>query len=411
MPGSWYGQQREVAVARGGALVLGRALHGPWNEGTRVIGRNIATIAAPFRPVRAVSLTQHQYLGQAAEYAFIEHVPAHGSYGAVSDYLSLARLARHIDRVVASMSISIAHLTEVPLALAPWLHRRGIRVIVHRTIVEQPYLSPVERFRASAGWRVFDPWIDAYALSSPALFKPLAAKGVAPAKMTLVPAPIDTNLYQPGDKATVRARLGLNHNELLVLYVGTLSPLRFPTPIIREGLQRAAAQLGAPIRLIGFAPAKTHAYNQQWYQEVHGQLQAIPGVTATINLADLTDSEKAAWFQAADLVLVPFTAPVAIDPPLTMVEAMACGALVLATPQANRSALIDTGCNGLLFETASDLAQALCTYHQRSQAWAAQLCRSARATVLQRHSFRAATEAMTLLWDKLERGTGHADKG
>ena len=39
------------------ALILGRALHAPWNEGTRVINRNFAQAARTLRPVRVMSLT------------------------------------------------------------------------------------------------------------------------------------------------------------------------------------------------------------------------------------------------------------------------------------------------------------------------------------------------------------------
>ena len=45
----------ETRAVPGVALVVGRALHAPWNEGTRVINRNFARAADSQRQVRVVS--------------------------------------------------------------------------------------------------------------------------------------------------------------------------------------------------------------------------------------------------------------------------------------------------------------------------------------------------------------------
>ena len=116
----------------------------------------------------------------------------------------------------------------------------------------------------------------------------------------------------------------------------------------------------------------------------------------------LTDNEKAAWFQAADAVLVPFTAPVAVEPPLTLLEAMACGTAVVVTPHGNQSQLVENGQNGMLYETPAELSARLRDVFSPDPAAMAGLRAAARATIVQRHSLAAATAAATQVWAAVE---------
>jgi glycosyltransferase involved in cell wall biosynthesis len=178
--------------------------------------------------------------------------------------------------------------------------------------------------------------------------------------------------------------------------------LRFPAMMIREALLQIGLQAGTAIKLLGFAPAVTHDYNRAWADSVRQQLQSIPNVTAEIVMRDMTDADKITWYQAADAVLVPFAGPVAVEPPLTLLEAMGCGAIALATPQANRSQLVKSGHNGFLWETPSEVADSLVRVFRRRDEPEIQCMREkARATVLQQHSFTAAAEAATRVWETI----------
>jgi glycosyltransferase involved in cell wall biosynthesis len=384
------------------AVIAGRALHPPWNEGTRVIARNLVRGTSTVRRVQVVSLTQADFRNASTEEPAVRHVYSGVGYGMRGDYLGMRGILRQVDQVRRTMPVGVVHLLNLPLALAPWLRRRGIRVIAHITLAQQAYLSPAERWRAVLGWRLFDPWVASYALSSPALTAPLRARGLPAAKLRVIPASIDTDLYQPAAPATIRPQLGVHPTERLVVYIGTLSPLRFPAPLIREALAQTAVGNAAPIRFLAFAPHATHSYNQTWSAAVDQQLKDIAGVSTQVVLGDLTDSEKAAWFQAADAVLVPFTAPVAVEPPLTLLEAMACGTAVVVTPHGNQSELVENGQNGMLYETPAELSAHLRDVFSSGPAAMAGLRAAARATIVQRHSLAAATAAATQVWAAVE---------
>ena len=388
------------------ALVIGRALHPPWNEGTRVIGWNFARAASTLRPVKIVSLTQESFKTRENGQLFVEHVPTRVGYGMMGDYLGLCPVIRRANAIMATAQTGVVHLIGLPLALAPWLRRRGVRVVAHVALAEQAYAGSIERLRGFLAHRAFDRWVDAYALSSMALLQPLLNRGLPKSKLAILPSAIDTSLYQPGDRHQARAQLGLGRDELIVLYIGTLSPIRFPVMRIGEALRQIGPQTKTTTRLFGFAPAVTHDYNQAWAASVSQQLQGITNVTAEIVVKDMTDADKITWYRAADAVLLPFTGPVAVEPPLTLLEAMGCGAVVLATPQANLSHLVKSGHNGLLWETSSDMADSLVAmYHRRDEPDIPFMRENARMTIVQQHSLAAAAEAAVRVWETIARSS------
>ena len=135
----------------------------------------------------------------------------------------------------------VAHIVGLPLALAPVLRRAGMRVVSHVTLSEHVYAGRVEAFRAAAAWRVFDRWVDAYAATSRPVLNALDKRGLPSRKLHVVPSPIDTDIFRRRDRAEARAALGIDQDAFAIIYVGTVSPLRFPAPDIASALVEAAA--------------------------------------------------------------------------------------------------------------------------------------------------------------------------
>src|SRR5580765_5763750 len=99
------------------ALILARALHAPWNEGTRVIGRDLARVAGSLRPLRALSLTHAQYIGRPDASLAVEHITTSLPYGARGDYAALRPITGAVEAILASEPVDVAHLVGLPLAL------------------------------------------------------------------------------------------------------------------------------------------------------------------------------------------------------------------------------------------------------------------------------------------------------
>ncbi len=382
-------------------LVLGRGLHRPWNEGTRLIARDVARAASTLRPVHVVSLTHEQFRTSPSDRLHIRHVYTQFSYGAWGDYVALPRIARTIQALHTGSRIGVAHLIGIPLALAPWLRRHGIRIVAHVPLAEHSYRDPAERMRAALGWRIFDRWVDAYACTSEHVRAQLAALGYPAAKLRSVPAPVDLQAFQRADRAAARAALGLPAGDFVVAYMGTISPLRFPAHAVLRALCIAADDI-PNLRLAVCAPVSTHPYNVAWASGHLRQAISASGLPASLELRDLTEEQKTALYSAADVVLLPFSAPVAVEPPLTLLEAMACQALVVAAPAANRSRIVVDGANGATFDSPEELAVRLKQLHTLLAPQRAALGAAARATVVEQHSFTAVTRALAATWAALE---------
>ncbi len=387
------------------ALILARALHAPWNEGTRVIGRDLARVAGSLRPLRTLSLTHEQYIGQPDDSPTVEHIATRRPYGVRGDYAALRPITRAVEAILASEPVDIAHLMGLPLALAPWLRRRGIPVVSHVTLAQQSYRGPIERLRAAAGWRCFDRWVDAYACTSQAVCDALAVQGYPAAKLRVVPPPIDVGRFHRIDRAAARRALGLPVGAFLVVYIGTLSPLRFPAAEVLRALG-LAAELVPNLSMAAFAPVATHPYNLTW---AAGHVRrAVAGSTMPVSVEprDLSEEQKIALYCAADVVLLPFSAPVAVEPPLTLLEAMACQATVAVAPAANRSRIVANRWNGIAYCAPEDLARRLVQLHALGEPVQRALGAAARASVVERYSFAAVAQVLAGLWRELGEARG-----
>jgi hypothetical protein len=74
-------------------LVIGRGLHAPWNEGTRVINRNFARAVATRSSVRLVSVTNARFrrapIESSPSEVAIEHAYSPAGYTLVGMYCGL----------------------------------------------------------------------------------------------------------------------------------------------------------------------------------------------------------------------------------------------------------------------------------------------------------------------------------
>lgn len=390
------------------ALIVGRALHAPWTEGTRVINRNFARAASSRRSVRVLSVTDErlrELTSRESDDEFnVEHVFTRSGYGARGMQLAVPRIVRRL----AASNVShagVAHLFGVPLSLAPWLRRRGVRVVVHVMAIS---LRRRDRLLVRASMTMFRPWVDVFALSSSALVSPIAAIGIHASKLLVVPPAIDTQVFQPADGLAARRDLGLDPDESLVLYLGRLSPQRFPAEMIAAALTQAASRSAAPIRLLALSPDRTFDGSENTAQYLlectrlaERRLQNLPNVAVDVRLGSLDQKTKIALLRASDAVIFPFAATEAVEPPITLIEAMACGANVVATPAANRSGLIRSGCDGYVCESPAEfsgcLSHVLALPHGTTS-----LGLKARRTALERHSFAAVAEATARVWQHVE---------
>jgi glycosyltransferase involved in cell wall biosynthesis len=306
-------------------------------------------------------------------------------------------MVQAIKRADRGAGSSVVHTIGSPLALGPFVRTRSRHLVAHIPLSQQAYLPFSERIRAELGWRLFDRWIDAYACTSQRIVEALLKKGYPAAKLHVVEPPLDVQFFQPADRAASRQRLGIDPDAFVVGYVGTVSPLRFPAEEVMQALRSAASTIPNLVLEV-FAPHATHAYNEQWSQDNVGRAAQESDVPVHMHLQDLTEHEKTIVYSAADVVILPFKAPVAVEPPLTALEAMACETITAVSPAANRSNIVQDGVNGHTWDSPEALAACLMRVYALSPEQRTALEQAGRASVVQRFSYETTVGAIENVW-------------
>jgi glycosyltransferase involved in cell wall biosynthesis len=393
------GDPGEPEYAPQSVLVVGRTLHEPFNEGTRVVGRNIALSAARGgHRVQIISLSEAGYT-DAAEVGGVplHHVVRRPTRSPLGDYWAVPALAAAVRRAAAAGRVNRIHLIGVPLMLASAIRGQSRTTVNHVVLhAAETGLSATDRLRERLGWRMADRWIDGHAPTSEAVRAALERDGWNRAKLAVIEPAIDT------DRFVRRAAEASAPDSLRILYVGNIAPERFPAADIVRMLEDVASRSSLRLRLDVYAPITFRPDNERWA----GRFPRSETVEVSVHLADLTETGKIEVYAGADVALYPFTRPVAVEPPLTVLETMSCATVPIVTAAANRSAIVDDGRTGFACADRRTLAAALERFAQLSAAEREAMGRAARDAVVRRFGFGAVATGMEAVWRALDSGNG-----
>ena len=380
-------------------LVVGRALHEPFNEGTRVIGRNIALAAARNgHHAQIISLSEPGYT-HATEVGGVplHHVVRRPTRSPLGDYAALPGLAAAVRGAAAAGPVNRIHLIGVPLLLAGAVRRQG-RTIVNHVVLHaaETGLPATDRLRAMLGWRVADRWIDAHAATSETVRAALERDGFNGAKLAVLEPAIDTDRF-------FRHTAGAHApGALRILYVGNIAPERFPAAGVVRMLEDLSTRSSLRLQLDVFAPITFRPDNARWA----AQFPRSQTVEVNVRLEDLTEQRKVEVYSGADVALYPFTRPVAVEPPLTVLETMACGTVPIVTAPANRSAIVEDGRTGFTCADRAALGTALERFVGLSAAERENMGHAARDAVVRRFGFSSIASNTERLWRGLDPAGG-----
>lgn len=179
--------------------------------------------------------------------------------------------------------------------------------------------------------------------------------GADPRRIRAIPNGCDASLFHPGDKTAARAALGVPMEAEVVLYVGRLVPEKGLRELLHATRRLAQQRPRARVVLVGDGPMQA---------ELAAAIAAEPGLPLQLAGAQ-APVDVARWMVAADLVTLPSYSE---GHPNVLVEALACGRPVVATPVGGIPEVVDAG-SGLLVPArdADALADALAA--ALSRAW------------------------------------------
>jgi glycosyltransferase involved in cell wall biosynthesis len=175
--------------------------------------------------------------------------------------------------------------------------------------------------------------------------------GADPARIRTIPNGCDASLFHPADRAASRAQLGIAADAEVVTYVGRLVAEKGLRELLDACRTLAATRPRLRLVLVGEGPMR---------EEIAARLAADPSLQVTLAGAQ-PPAEVARWMAASDLVTLPSYSE---GHPNVLVEALACGRPVVATPVGGIPEVVDAE-SGILVPArdaaalAAGLAQAL----------------------------------------------------
>lgn len=169
-------------------------------------------------------------------------------------------------------------------------------------------------------------------------------------RIHVVPCGVDLRRFQPQAQAVARAQLGLNPDELLLLCVGRMEPLKGMDALIRAVALLAERQTSWSSRLrVLLIGGDGETRPQHWNAEQR-RLNALRhelGIADRVSFLGAQPQDLLpAYFAASNIVAVPSHYE---SFGLVALEALASGAVVLASNAGGLSFTIEDGRSGLLF--------------------------------------------------------------
>lgn len=165
-----------------------------------------------------------------------------------------------------------------------------------------------------------------------------------PARIRAIPNGCDASIFHPRDRNEARAALGIDANAELVVYVGRLVPEKGLRELLDAMATLAPQRPKLQLALVGEGPMRA---------ELDAKVAADSTLRAHLPGAQ-GPHEVARWMAASDLVTLPSYSE---GHPNVLVEALACGRPVVATPVGGIPEVVDADC-GLLVAARDPVALA-----------------------------------------------------
>jgi glycosyltransferase involved in cell wall biosynthesis len=226
---------------------------------------------------------------------------------------------------------------------------------------------------------------------SEALARAMRELGAPPGKVRVIPNGVDARKFHPVPRDTARERTGSRKEGRLVLAVGHLTQ--------NKGFDRVLGAFRGLLNLGGYDDVRVAIVGEGVYRRELERLVGFYGLGDRVRLAgQVPHADLHLWYGAADLSCL-FSRREGW--PNVVLESMACGTPVLATPVGGVPEIIGNGPAGVLAEGDDDaLARALAAALDR--AWD----REAIARFAEKHTWERAADSVREVLASVVAGAG-----
>jgi len=169
--------------------------------------------------------------------------------------------------------------------------------------------------------------------------------GADPRRVDVVHPGVDLDVFTPGDKKQARSRFGLRQDQVVLLFVGRIQPLKAPDILIKAAAHLVLADPSLRDRLVITVcggPSGSGLEHPTALADLANELR----VTDLIRFEPPGDRQTLAdWYRAADIAVVPSYSE---SFGLVAVEAQACATPVVASSVGGLRTAVADGVSGVL---------------------------------------------------------------
>ena len=193
-----------------------------------------------------------------------------------------------------------------------------------------------------------------------ALRDTMIANGVDANLVSVIPNAIDRQLFRPGGRAAMRARLGVDNNEALIVSVGHLISGKRHGVLINALARMASSERRVSLAIIGGVD-----YEQDHARILIELVRALNLTNRVRFVGGVHPEVVAQWLQAADVFALATAREGCCN---AVLESLASGLPVVTTPVGDNPRYVNAGVNGFLVpvDDADAMAAGLTAALERS---------------------------------------------
>lgn len=235
-----------------------------------------------------------------------------------------------------------------------------------------------------------------FVVTSSSLKREMENLGFEKCDIVYIPPAVDTHRFKPMNRKKMLLQNGFEARYFYIGYLGGVAPGRGVTELLAafEHLTNCCQN----VRLI---LATTISPSEGKYSMVLGECIKNPKLSKYITCLGASNAVEKIY-NMLDLVVVPLVKEAAVDPPLTLLEAMSCGKVVIASKIGDIPKIIKDGENGYLVSPGNvgDLFEKIkfAVIHQKSLD---KVGNNARKTILEKFSSKIIAKRHFELYSKL----------
>lgn len=241
--------------------------------------------------------------------------------GPITIWASLAESLLGLDFIIAEKLMTEKCGRKVTNLVNSFRYFRALtNMLLKSPMVFHFYMSGVVN---SFFTRIMTKHADAIISSSYNVASFLETLGIDRDKISVIYPPVDTTVFKPVKKELAKLKVGFPQDTVVLLCLGSLRADRFPEDIVLDAMKKLIGE-GVDARLFVFA--QRNRENNVRAACISKKIEDLE-LSRSVRLfnRNLGDLEKNLLYNASDILLFPAFKAKAIEPPLTVLEAMATG--------------------------------------------------------------------------------------